>query len=71
MTGEALIGSPFGVGAVVTALIALSFWLDRRFRLFSFLDTAILVITGAALLVNARVIPSSVPVEGQQTVNPF
>ena len=71
MTGEALITSPFGVGAVVTALIALTFWLDRRFRLFSFLGTAILVITGAALLVNARIIPPSVPVEGQQTINPF
>ena len=66
MTGGASITSPFGVGAVVTALIALAFWLDRRFRLFSFLGTAILVITGAALLVNARVIPPSVPVEGQQ-----
>jgi uncharacterized membrane protein len=71
MTGEALITSSFGVGAVVTALIALTFWLDRRFRLFSFLGTAILVITGAALLVNARIIPPSVPVEGQQTINPF
>ncbi len=71
MTGGALFTSPFGVGAVVTALIALCFWLDRRFRAFSFLGTAILVITGAALLVNARVLPPSVPVEGQQTVNPF
>jgi drug/metabolite transporter (DMT)-like permease len=66
MTRGASIISPFGVGAVVTALIALAFWLDRRFRLFSFLGTAILVITGAALLVNPRVIPLSVPVEGQQ-----
>jgi uncharacterized membrane protein len=70
MTGGASITSPFGVGAVVTALIDLAFWLDRRFRLFSFLGTAILVITGAALLVNARVLPPSVPVE-EQTVNPF
>ena len=68
MTGEALITSPFSVGAVVAALIALTFWLDRRFRLFSFLGTAILVITGAALLVNARIIPPSVPVEVQQTI---
>ncbi len=71
MNGQALITSPFGVGAVVTTLIALTFWLDRRFRLFSFLGTAILVITGVALLVNARVIPPSVPVGDQQTVNPF
>src|SRR4028118_485273 len=71
MVGQALITSPFGVGAVVTALIALTFWLDRRFRLFSFLGTAILVITGVALLVNIRVIPPSVPVGDQQTVNPF
>src|SRR4028119_2196650 len=71
MTGQALIPSPFGVGAVVTVLIALTFWLDRRFRFFSFLGTAILVITGVALLVNVRVIPSSVPVGDQQTVNPF
>ena len=56
---------------MVTALIALVFWLDRRFRLFSFLGTAILVITGAALLVNARVIPPSVPVGDEQTINPF
>lgn len=46
MTGQALITSPFGVGAAVTALIALTFWLDRGFRPFSFLGTAILVITG-------------------------
>ena len=71
MSGEALIASPFGVGAVVTALVALAFWLDRRFRLFSFLGTAILVITGAAILVNARVIPPSVPVGGSESVNPF
>jgi hypothetical protein len=71
MSGEALITSPFGVGAVVTTLIALTFWLDRRFRLFSFLGTAILVITGVAILVNVRVIPPSVPVGDQQTVNPF
>lgn len=71
MIGQALVTSPFGVGAVVTALIALTFWLDRRFRLFSFLGTAILVITGVALLVNIRVIPPSVPVGDQQTVNPF
>ena len=40
MSGQALITSPFGVGAVVTTLIALTFWRDRRFRLFSFLGTA-------------------------------
>ncbi len=55
MNGQVLITSPFGVGAVVTILIALTFWLDRRFRLFSFLGTAILVIIGTAILVNARV----------------
>src|SRR4028118_1608184 len=71
MTGQALITSPFGVGAVVTVLIALTFWLDRRFRFFSFLGTAIMVITGVALLVNVRVIPPSVPVGDQQTINPF
>jgi uncharacterized membrane protein len=71
LSGQALVTSPFGVGAVVTILIALAFWLDRRFRLFSFLGTAILVITGAALLVNARIIPPSVPVGDQQTVNSF
>src|SRR5918998_653042 len=71
MNGQALITSPFGVGAVVTTLIALTFWLDRRFRLFSFLGTAILVITGVALLVNIRVIPPSVPFGDQQTVNLF
>lgn len=53
------ITSTFGVGAVVTVLIAFSFWLDRRFQAFSFLGTAILVITGSALLVNIGVIPSS------------
>lgn len=71
MTGQALITSPYGVGAVVTALIALTFWLNRRFRRFSFLITAILVITGVALLVNIRVIPPPVPVGDQQTVNAF
>jgi uncharacterized membrane protein len=71
VAGAALFTDPFAVGAVVTALIALAFWLDRRFRLFSFLGTAILVITGAAVLVNLRVIPPSVPVGDQQAVNPF
>lgn len=71
MTGEALVSTPFGVGAVVTALVALAFWLDRRLRVFSFFGTAILVITGAALLVNARIIPPSVPVGDETSVNPF
>ena len=70
MNGQALINSPFGVGAVVTALIALTFWLDRRFRLFSFLGTAILVITGAALLVNARVIPLQIVLSQDQAERP-
>ena len=56
---------------MVTALVALAFWLDRRFRFFSLFGTAILVITGAALLVNVRIIPPSVPVGDQTSVNPF
>ena len=71
MGGEALVSTPFGVGAVVTALVALAFWVDRRFRVFAFFGTAILVITGAALLVNARIIPPSVPVGDQTSINPF
>ena len=71
MTGRALLTDPFAVGAAVTALIALAFFLDRRFRPFSFFGTAILVITGAALLVNLRVIPASVPVGDQQAINPI
>ncbi len=70
MFGETLITDPFGVGAVVTALIAFTFWLDRRFRVFSFFGTAILVITGAAILVNLRIIPPSIAVEGQEDINP-
>ncbi|TCS96715.1 DUF819 domain-containing protein [Hazenella coriacea] len=53
------ITSTFGVGAVITVLIAISFWLERRFQAFSFLGTALLVITGSAVLVNLGVIPSS------------
>ena len=71
MTGGALFTDPFAVGAVVTVLIALAFFLDRRLRLFSFFGTAIVVITGAALLVNLRVIPPSIPVGDQQTINPI
>lgn len=67
MTSEALVTSPFGVGAVITSLIALSFWLDRRFRFFSRLGTAILVITGGAVLVNLGMIPSTV---GEAALNP-
>lgn len=70
MAHEALITSPFGVGAVITALIALSFWLDRRFRLFSFLGTAILTITGGAVLVNLELIPAAV-VDESETLNPI
>jgi uncharacterized membrane protein len=66
-----LFTDPFAVGAVVTVLIALAFFLDRRFRVFSFFGTAIFVITGAALLVNLRVIPPSIPVGDQQTINPI
>ncbi|MGH3086416.1 MAG: DUF819 domain-containing protein [Rubrobacteraceae bacterium] len=69
--GEALFTDPFGVGAVVTVLIALVFFLDRRFKTFSFFGTAILVITGAAVLVNLRVIPPSIPVGDQQDINPI
>jgi len=71
LTGGALFTDPFAVGAVVTVLIALAFFLDRRFRIFSFFGTAIFVITGAALLVNLRVIPPSIPVGDQQTINPI
>ena len=70
MFGEPLITDPFGVGAVVTTLIAFTFWLDRKFRVFSFFGTAILVITGAAILVNLSVIPPSIPIEGQEGINP-
>lgn len=68
MPSDALITTPFGVGAMITSLIAVSFWLDRRFRLFSFLGTAILVISGGALLVNFGVIPPSV---GVDTIHPI
>ncbi|MGI8911529.1 MAG: DUF819 domain-containing protein [Rubrobacteraceae bacterium] len=71
MTEGVVFNDPFAVGAVVTALIALAFFLDRRFRVFSFFGTAIVVITGAALLVNLRVIPPSIPVGDQQTINPI
>jgi uncharacterized membrane protein len=71
MTGGAVFTDPFAVGAVVTALIALTFFLDRRFRVFSFFGTAIMVITGAAVLVNLRVIPPSIPVGDQQEINPI
>lgn len=69
--GEALFTDPFSVGAVVTVLIAFVFYVDRRFRVFSFFGTAILAITGAAVLVNLRVIPPSIPVGGQQEINPI
>src|SRR4028118_2321378 len=69
MIGQALITSPFGVGAVVTALIALTFWLDSRFRLFSFPGTAIPVITGgAAPAPAARPAPHSPPLLARQQV---
>ncbi|PTX64527.1 putative membrane protein [Melghirimyces profundicolus] len=71
MPSDALIATPFGVGAVITSLIAVSFWLDRKFRLFSFLGTAILVITGAAVLVNLGVIPPSVGVEQLNPIYTF
>jgi uncharacterized membrane protein len=71
MTGGALFTDPFAVGAVVTVLIALAFFLDRRLRIFSFFGTAIMVITGAAVLVNLRVIPPSIPVGDQQEINPI
>lgn len=69
--GEALFTDPFSVGAVAAALIALAFFVDRRSRVFSFFGTAILVITGAAVLVNLRMIPPSIPVGEQQTINPI
>jgi uncharacterized membrane protein len=59
MNQDAWITSPLGVGAVITLLIWFSFWLDKKYRFFSFLGTAILVITGGAVLVNLHVIPSS------------
>lgn len=68
MPNDALVTSPFGVGAVITSLIAVSFWLDQKFRFFSWLGTAILVITGGAVLVNLGVIPPSV---GGEDLNPI
>ncbi|MDR6224133.1 DUF819 family protein [Desmospora profundinema] len=70
MSGEAWVTDPFGVGAVITVLIAVSFWLDRQIRLFSFLGTAILVITGAAILVNLQVIPASIG-QAEGELNPL
>ncbi|MFC4077819.1 DUF819 family protein [Salinithrix halophila] len=70
MPNEALVTSPFGVGAVITTLIAVSFWLDRRYRWFSFLGTAILVITGGAVLVNLGVIPPSIG-QASEKLNPI
>ncbi|MBA4601211.1 DUF819 family protein [Thermoactinomyces mirandus] len=69
MHQEALITSPLGVGAVVTLVIWFSFWLDKKFRFFSFLGTAILVITGGAILANLYVIPSSLADDSGQ-LNP-
>ena len=40
MTGGAVFDDPFAVGAIVTALIGLGFFLDRRFRVFTFFGTA-------------------------------
>ncbi|SEN66591.1 DUF819 domain-containing protein [Lihuaxuella thermophila] len=70
MTTEALITNPTGVAAVIAGLIAISFWLDRRFRFFSYLGTAILVITGGAVLVNAGIIPPSI-VENPDDLHPI
>ncbi|MGA8941375.1 MAG: DUF819 family protein [Thermoactinomyces sp.] len=69
MHQEALVSSPLGVGAVIMLLIWFAFWLDKKFRLFSFLGTAILVITGGAVLANFHVIPSSLTDHPEQ-LNP-
>ena len=37
---RAIVGAGPWVGAVVTALVALAFWLDRRSRMFSFFGNA-------------------------------
>lgn len=60
VTKTALIMNPAGVAAVLAVLIAISFWLDRCFRFFSYLGTAILVISGGAILVNLGIIPPSI-----------
>ncbi|PTM59004.1 DUF819 domain-containing protein [Desmospora activa] len=70
MSSDAWVTDPFAVGAVITVLIAVSFWLDRHFRFFSFLGTAILVITGAAILVNLQVIPPSIG-QAEGELNPI
>ncbi|WP_124726590.1 DUF819 domain-containing protein [Staphylospora marina] len=67
---EVLVNSPEGIAAVVTLLIAVSYLLDRRYRLFNRLGTAILVITGGAVLVNLGVIPPSIDI-GMGPVNGF
>lgn len=69
MHQEALFTSPLGVGAVIMVLIWFSFWLDKKYRFFSFLGTAILVITGGAILVNLHVIPPSLATDPEQ-LNP-
>lgn len=65
MAETAWVTNPIGVAAVIMGIIALSFWLDEKVRWCSFLGTAIMVITGAAIVVNVGIIPSSVPSEGE------
>jgi hypothetical protein len=59
----------FRRGALVAVLIVLAFFLDRRIRLFTVFGTAIVGITGAAVPVNVGVIPPSIPVGDQETIN--
>ncbi|MFC7442276.1 DUF819 domain-containing protein [Laceyella putida] len=69
MQTTAWITSTMGVGAVIAALIAVSIWLEKRFRSLAFLGSAILVITGGAVLANLHIIPSAL-VADKETMHP-
>ena len=57
-----MISHPFAVAALIAAVTALAFWLDRRYRWAATAGASLLVIVFGALLSNLGLVPASSPV---------
>lgn len=57
-----MVTQPFAIAAIIAAITALSFWLDRRFAWARTVGASLLVIVFGALLSNFDVVPAASPV---------
>jgi uncharacterized membrane protein len=60
-----MISEPLPLTALIVAMTALAFWLEKRFRFGSRIGASLLVIVAGALVSNLELVPLSSPVYDQ------